>query len=164
MFAEVFQKKNGCFTNSNHDHLYITPLSREVRECTRLDPQIAIKRNSKSQRLRQRQRQRRQRQRQRQRRVISAKHSKCLCVLCLWLCVSLSLCMCPWPDSPLDKYGAILVASQTLAGRDAVVHTRFQFIASVDAFAGIHCEIKTANEREKGTELRYSTRTWIRWN
>lgn len=78
MFAEVFHVKPRCLLRFFKRKMDV---SREVRECTRLDPQIAIKRNSKSQRLRQRQRQRRQRQRQR--RVISAKHSKCLCVLCL---------------------------------------------------------------------------------
>lgn len=51
----------------------------------------------------------------------------CVCVLVL-----------PWPDSPLDKYGAILIASETLTGRDAVVDAQLQLIAAIDALAGIH--------------------------
>lgn len=50
-------------------------------------------------------------------------------------CVSVRIW--PWPDSPLDKYGAIRIASKPLTGRNAVVDALRQQIATINAFAGI---------------------------
>lgn len=115
-----------CFTSFIQKH----PL-QEVRVCARLDPQNAIQRNSKvsdcdwdcdsdvnvnvdvvlSVRNISN--------------VYACSVCDCVCVsFFVWMNVCVYVWVCPWPDSPLDKYGAIFVASQTLAGRDAVVHSR----------------------------------------
>lgn len=57
--------------------------------------------------------------------------------VCVCVPVCACACVCPWPDSPLDKYGAIRIASKPLTGRNAVVDALLQQIAPINAFAGI---------------------------